>query len=419
MFCFYKHYTRLVMAKVTIILTTYNRLEFLEQSISSILNQSYQDFELIVLDNGSTVDVKGIINKYDGVKIRYIREEVNNKYQSEFISKIFNLCNSEYFIWTFDDDFWEETLLEKEIKVMEDDKEIAVVSCNAKIVNVEGVQMDLIHPMQNDNVIFEKYGFIKNYISKRINVKCVTGAMLIRSEVLRKLDTVFFDDFESLQGDTYWQMKMNEIGKIVILKDAEYNHRVYGQGQATFNYTGIFRAVLYSIPLLKKYCDEEECNEFERKIMNMLKTAELNVSLRGDMLKIVSSDTKDIEKKYFEKLAEKKFQTNDYNRIEMLYRIKYMLNTLGKKEKQYYIIREKNDVEEISEKTRIIIDVLMMNLKFVDYIDMEKVFNNEMVFSKDNFYVIASKSRCFECAERLNASGLKPYEDYMWGLGIY
>ena len=53
------------MHKVTAILTTYNRREFLEEALSSILNQTFSDFQLIIWDNGSTIDISDIISKYN------------------------------------------------------------------------------------------------------------------------------------------------------------------------------------------------------------------------------------------------------------------------------------------------------------------------------------------------------------------
>ena len=50
------------MAKITVLLPFYNSTEFLEDAISSILNQTYSDFELFLLDDGSTDSPKIIYN---------------------------------------------------------------------------------------------------------------------------------------------------------------------------------------------------------------------------------------------------------------------------------------------------------------------------------------------------------------------
>ena len=410
------------MCKVTVILTTYNRREFLEEALSSILNQTFSDFQLIIWDNGSTINISDIIAKYDDKRIRYIKEEQNNVYKTEFISRIFNACETEYFLWTFDDDFWEKELLEKEMEAIERDMEIAAVSCNAKIVDRYGKELDYLFPVQDEDILFDQYAFIRNYMSRKINVKFTTGAMLIRNSYLKKLDCSFFDLFESLQGDTYWHMKLNELGKMAVLKGALYNHRVYTKGemtvQATANYTAIFSAVLVSVPLLRKYCPKEECNAFELKMKNMRDTAQKNAALKSIMLKKIDGKLEDIEAEYRDELFCRGFQANDYNRIEILIRIQY-LRTLFDGRKKYYIVTSQEDVESLGVKTREIFTALLPGFEFKEFIQDEALLQNKIALSKEDYYVIASKNRCNDCAEKMNEEGFKVLEDYIWGLGIY
>lgn len=56
----------------------FNRKDFLEDSISSILNQSFDDFELLLLDDGSEDSPVDVINQFQDRRIKYIRDEMNN-----------------------------------------------------------------------------------------------------------------------------------------------------------------------------------------------------------------------------------------------------------------------------------------------------------------------------------------------------
>ena len=259
-------------------------------------------------------------------------------------------------------------------------------------------------------------------MSRKINVKFTTGAMLIRNSYLKKLDCSFFDLFESLQGDTYWHMKLNELGKMAVLKGALYNHRVYTKGemtvQATANYTAIFTAVLVSVPLLRKYCPKEECNAFELKMKNMRDTAQKNAALKSIMLKKIDGKLEDIEAEYRDELFCRGFQANDYNRIEILIRIQY-LRTLFDGRKKYYIVTSQEDVESLGVKTREIFTALLPGFEFKEFIQDEALLQNKIALSKEDYYVIASKNRCNDCAEKMNEEGFKVLEDYIWGLGIY
>ena len=56
--------------KISVLMTVYNTATYLERSINSIINQTYRNFELIIIDDGSKDDSKKIINKYKNKKIK-------------------------------------------------------------------------------------------------------------------------------------------------------------------------------------------------------------------------------------------------------------------------------------------------------------------------------------------------------------
>ncbi len=64
---------------ISVILPAYNAERFLKEAIDSILAQTYTNFELIVLNDGSTDRTEEIILSYDDPRIRYIKNETNLK----------------------------------------------------------------------------------------------------------------------------------------------------------------------------------------------------------------------------------------------------------------------------------------------------------------------------------------------------
>lgn len=62
---------------ISVIIPTYNRGYIIEKSIKSILNQTYKDFELIIVDDGSSDNTEEVVNSIKDDRIRYIRYENN------------------------------------------------------------------------------------------------------------------------------------------------------------------------------------------------------------------------------------------------------------------------------------------------------------------------------------------------------
>ena len=63
--------------KISVIIPTYNRGNIIENSITSVLNQTYKNFEVIIIDDGSTDNTKEIIDKFDDKRIKYIKIKEN------------------------------------------------------------------------------------------------------------------------------------------------------------------------------------------------------------------------------------------------------------------------------------------------------------------------------------------------------
>lgn len=95
--------------KISVITVTWNRADLLEEAIQSVLNQNYDNFEHIVVDNASTDHTLEILNKYKHLK--WISEPDNG--QSDAMNKGLKLASGEIFAWLNDDDYYEPGAFEK------------------------------------------------------------------------------------------------------------------------------------------------------------------------------------------------------------------------------------------------------------------------------------------------------------------
>lgn len=125
-----------IAPRVSIGLAVFNGAEFLEQSVSSILAQTYTDFELIISDNASTDETPDIVKRFaeHDARIRYHRNPANigganNENQT------FRMSRGEYFRWAAHDDICAPELLAACVEALESQPD--VVLCHTEIIEID------------------------------------------------------------------------------------------------------------------------------------------------------------------------------------------------------------------------------------------------------------------------------------------
>jgi len=97
--------------KVSIILPTYNGAKYIRESIDSCLNQTYENIELIIVDDGSVDETSEIIKSYKDKRIKYIRHK-QNRGISHALNTGFKNATGEYLTWSSDDNFYASEAIE-------------------------------------------------------------------------------------------------------------------------------------------------------------------------------------------------------------------------------------------------------------------------------------------------------------------
>ena len=105
------------MTEVDIILPNYNKGNYIEEAIESILDQTFKDFHLFIIDDNSTDQSKEIIKKYTDNRITHIQL---NRNKGVYFCRNFGMriSNSKYISFIDSDDYWEKNKLEKQINFM-------------------------------------------------------------------------------------------------------------------------------------------------------------------------------------------------------------------------------------------------------------------------------------------------------------
>ena len=102
------------MPKVSVVIPTYNRAHLITETIESVLNQTFRDFEIIVIDDGSTDNTGSIVSAFP---VRYLRQE--NRGVSSALNKGIEMAQGEYITFLGSDDLLVENALDKGVKLLD------------------------------------------------------------------------------------------------------------------------------------------------------------------------------------------------------------------------------------------------------------------------------------------------------------
>ncbi len=194
------------MPRVSVVTSVYNGETYLEECIDSILNQTFQDFEYIILDNGSTDRTPEILAQYTDPRIRIIHQE--NLGISGSLNKGINISNSDLIARLDADDYSFPQRLEQQISFMEQNPEI--VFCGSRFKELVG-----------DKYFPQKVKFIEKDNDIRKIVSCFNpfahSTIMIRKNAFTKSGGYDLK-FEYGQDYELW-IRMLNFGKAWVLKE--------------------------------------------------------------------------------------------------------------------------------------------------------------------------------------------------------
>ena len=111
--------------KVSVLMPAYNAAKYINTAIESMLNQTFTDFEFIIINDGSTDETEEIIKSYQDSRIRYFKNETNIKLIAT-LNKGFDLCRGEFIVRMDADDISHSDRIEKQVSFMEQNPEIGL-----------------------------------------------------------------------------------------------------------------------------------------------------------------------------------------------------------------------------------------------------------------------------------------------------
>lgn len=180
--------------KVSIIVPIYNAEKFLDKCIQSIINQTYSNLEIILVNDGSTDKSLEICNKYKGIDRRIIVINKNNGGVSSARNKGLELASGNYIGFVDSDDFISEYMYEKMVKAMiqnnADVVECGYFTCDSNYKNIERHEL-------TDSIINGEYQCSYMYLSNKNTTNYNVNKLYKKSlfDGLRYPNLKFSEDF--------------------------------------------------------------------------------------------------------------------------------------------------------------------------------------------------------------------------------
>ena len=122
------------MPRVSVVLPSYNHEKYVRECIQSVLDQTYQDFEIVITDDGSSDGTVNVIQEFDDSRIQLYRH-TENKGGCTAVNNCIRKAVGEYIAVLSSDDAWEPAKLEKQVEYLNSHPEIGAVFTKATFVD--------------------------------------------------------------------------------------------------------------------------------------------------------------------------------------------------------------------------------------------------------------------------------------------
>lgn len=148
------------MPKISVTMPVYNGGKYLKESIESVLNQTYKDFELIVVDDGSTDESDSIIKSFQDSRIKVLKLKHGGIVKA--LNEGIEQAVGDYIIRADADDVSDSERFEKLYNYMESNKEIAICGSWAISINEKGENVGEMKYPPIGNRELKKYALLHN-----------------------------------------------------------------------------------------------------------------------------------------------------------------------------------------------------------------------------------------------------------------
>jgi len=243
-----------VNPKISVMMTVYNAEKYIREAIESILNQTFSDFEFIILDDHSTDNSYEIINEYAKRDNRIlVLSNEKNLGIAESRTKCIKYAKGKYIAIADADDISVPTRFEKQLKYLEKHKECGVVGSFIQLFDSETGKIIGSRKYYEDDVRIRKRIFIYSPIAQ--------PASMIRKEVFDYIG-FYNPEYPPVEDLDIW-FRLGTKYKFANIQEVLLNYRVH-QNSATIK--NMHRIKILTLQIRQKYIKNYgySCTFFDR-----------------------------------------------------------------------------------------------------------------------------------------------------------
>jgi len=216
------------MPKFTVIVPNYNHVHYLKQRIDSILNQTYQDFELILLDDCSTDNSRTVLSQYEKHPkvLKIIYNEVNSGSTFRQWDKGIEIATGEY-IWIAEsDDLADKFFLETILKNILSDNKIGIAYVHSKLIDSEGiVTFENKQNNSGEKILFSGIDFLKERFLFTNSIGNASS-MVFRKDLIRFVKDNSYKRM-TYCGDWFFYAQMCNYTHVIEIKQTLNFYRIH------------------------------------------------------------------------------------------------------------------------------------------------------------------------------------------------
>lgn len=177
---------------VSVIIPTYNKREYINETINSVLNQDFNIFEIIVVDDGSTDDSLALVKEIKDPRLRVFSQSNSGVERARNFG--FSKSSGSFIVFLDADDLMQISRLSKQLEVFETDEELVLVGTWANVVDHSGKTIGAICPPTSNAAIQMGHLFRNQFVNSSVMVRrsAITNGIIF-DEVRGKR---FAEDFD-------------------------------------------------------------------------------------------------------------------------------------------------------------------------------------------------------------------------------